>query len=174
MPVLELLAPPATRLNTGRLEVYLVRHAEAEPHGRVAADPERALTAGGARRFRGMLTRLHGLPDGFDLIATSPVHRAKQTAQILLERSLTGSFQEWSELEPGATPEAALARLRANPHLARVLVVGHEPQMSRLLSLLVAGSEDSVRATFDPGAIAYIALDDSKRKTGRLHWFSSP
>ena len=157
------------------IEVYLVRHAEAEARdaARWPDDSDRPITARGAKRLRSFLLSLRCLPDHFELVATSPLVRARQTADILGEVALWGRFEEWPELEPKAYPSDVLERIRAT-RFQRIALVGHQPQMSALLSVLLTGSPDELDTNFKKGAVALIAWDPRPGNHGKLEWLESP
>lgn len=126
------------------MELLVVRHAIAgdrEAFARTGEDDaRRPLTAEGRRRFekgaRG-LRRIAGAPD---LLATSLLERAVQTGE-LLDAAFGGGLRtvRLGELAPDAEPEALLRWLRRAPRRGRVAVVGHEPHLSRLVALAIAG-----------------------------------
>jgi len=155
------------------MRLLLVRHAQAEPQGtRGLADADRPLTADGARRFAasaGAIARVVPKPD---VLLTSPLLRARQTAVLLAAA--------WRDIEP--TPEAALASgsveailraLEQYPRRATVVLVGHEPTVSALLGE-VLGVISSDAISFEPGAAALLDVSSPARHGGRLVWFLPP
>jgi phosphohistidine phosphatase len=123
--------------------LYLLRHAEAEPHR--ADDSSRILTEKGEEQARaaGAFLCNRGLRP--DLILTSPVLRAKQTATLAAKELKAEEPTEASWLACGMNPERALAELAAYAKLAAVMIVGHEPDFSALVAhLLDLGSSSSI------------------------------
>jgi phosphohistidine phosphatase len=168
------LRSPLTVAET--MDVYLVRHAHAEERDAVRwpDDDERPLTADGKRRFASLLKRVNDLPDYVDLLVSSPLVRAKETADLLVQKAAWQPFVEWPELEPDARPEAVIEKLRTLKGVGSVALVGHEPQISRLFSLLVAGSAAGVHLEFKKGAIARISFSPSKQGPAKLLWLVAP
>jgi phosphohistidine phosphatase len=137
-------------------QLWLLRHAEAEPHG-TRSDAERRLTERGQRQARAAGIALTGLGADFDAVLFSPKARARQTAELAAD--------EWSEEQR--------ERLRAHPPLAgsfdarqaldaldaiepdgRLLLVGHEPDLSRVVRDLTGGLVDLKK-----GGLAVVRLE---------------
>jgi phosphohistidine phosphatase len=130
------------------VQLLIVRHAEA-----ASGEPDelRRLTPDGRAVARSLGERL--ARDGIqpDAILTSPLLRARETAQELARP--TGVEPEPDErLAPGATPEAV--RAAAEEHGETVVVVGHQPDCSRIAAALTGGVEPA----FPPGAMLAIDL----------------
>lgn len=150
------------------MRVLVIRHAHAAPQGPGIPDAERPLTAEGERRFRAAARGLAQLVTP-DVLLTSPLRRARQTAAI--------AAAAWGAIE--ATPEPSLASgnvddilgaLAHQPCEATVAVVGHEPTVSALVAELVgAASTDGV--SFEPGAAALLELSSPAERGARLVWF---
>jgi phosphohistidine phosphatase len=123
--------------------LYLLRHAEAEPHR--ADDFSRKLTEKGEKQARRVGSFLHDNGLKPDLILSSPVLRAKQTAVIAADELQSGSPTEVPWLACGMNPERALSELAGYAKLGSVMIVGHEPDFSALVAhLLDLGSSASV------------------------------
>ena len=119
------------------MELIIVRHGKAEPHGHPGGDGERVLVEKGwkqARQVGEMLKATAFLPR---LVLTSPLARARQTAEAMCESAgIAGPVvQGW--LSCGMTPETAVAELAAYADFERVAIVGHEPDLSELAAWLL-------------------------------------
>jgi len=141
------------------LRVLLVRHAAAVD--RLAfegADADRPLTAEGARRFRRAARALAARLPEIQAIASSPLVRARETAD-LLAAELAGAPErlDLGALEPDARAAATLAWLRSRRELDTVALVGHEPQLSRLEAWLLAARERPL-AAFKKGGAALVEI----------------
>jgi phosphohistidine phosphatase len=81
----------------------------------------------------------------FDLVLASPYVRAKQTADILVEElEIHQKLRLSNALVPGTRPRELVAELkRYCENDSKVLLVGHEPGMSRFASLLISGRPDA-------------------------------
>jgi phosphohistidine phosphatase len=155
------------------MRLLIVRHAIAVPHGTPGIlDDERPLTDEGRRRFRRVAKGIERVVPRPDAILTSPLPRARQTADLLAAC--------WSGVEPQDVPALAVGdhaaleqALRAFPDEAFVAVVGHEPWCSALLAhLLDARSPE--RFAFRKGGAALVEVRGSLAEGGTLHWFARP
>jgi phosphohistidine phosphatase len=126
------------------MNLYFLRHGIAvdpsEPG--FGKDAERPLTPKGKRRLRQIAEAMGALNISFDLILSSPYVRAKQTAEVVaktLKRWKKLKFSD--ELTPGGNPKALIQQLNElRPTPENILLVGHEPYLSKLIALLTAGT----------------------------------
>lgn len=126
------------------MELLVIRHARAEDHSVSGTDFDRELVAKGfdqAKRLGAFLKRLDRRPD---VVLTSPLVRAKQTAETFCEAAgMPGPVvQGW--LASGMDPETAIRELVAFSDFERVAIVGHEPDLSSLIEWLLGCSGSSV------------------------------
>jgi phosphohistidine phosphatase len=143
------------------MEILLLRHAKAEPHGLPGGDSERALIPKGleqARRAGTYLRMASLLPE---IILTSPLLRAKQTAEAFSEAAhLPGPVvQSW--LSIGMHPDIALRELAAFTEFKRVCLVGHEPDFSSLIAWVTNGEGGAVEIR--KGSLSLIELKPPSR-----------
>lgn len=131
------------------MELLIVRHGPAGDAAEKAAwkrsgrpDAERPLTKDGRRRTLAAAAGLSRAVEGFGLVATSPWTRAAQTA-ALVARALGADLVECPALIPGSPLEDARAWLKARRE-KRVVLVGHEPHLSRLASWLITGRDHPI------------------------------
>jgi phosphohistidine phosphatase len=156
------------------MNLYFVRHAEAKPlGGPVTTDAARPLTADGERDARIMGRMLSRLEPHVPMIAYSPLLRAARTASLLSEGfKVRPAAETWNELTPGVHANELLARVNAVSAHALVLV-GHQPDMTNLLALLVADAAAEI--ALPPGAIACVTLNPGlTQSVGRMHWLLTP
>ena len=155
------------------MKVLLIRHAAAVPGGTPGiADDDRPLTGRGRKRFRVAargLARIMGRPD---VLLTSPLPRAAETAEI--------AAHAFGKVEP--RPERALASggvdgvltlLKRQPAKATVAIVGHEPVLSQVLARLL-GSGRAERFAFRKGGAALVDVPGGGGSAGQLVWFLKP
>lgn len=93
------------------MELYLIRHGIAAERGTYADDDRRPLTATGERRSQRVAQRLLSLGLHFDVLQTSPLVRAHQTAVILQQEGLASQIAIAPELAPEGSLTAWLRRL---------------------------------------------------------------
>ncbi len=155
------------------MKVLLVRHAIAvdrETPG--ISDHVRPLTEEGASRFRKSARAVAAMVTA-DAVFTSPLLRAKQTAEILAKLWPGVVLQEVEALGSGSREEfeAALARLPKN---STVAAVGHEPHVSDWTAEWLGASNASAFA-FKKGGVALIEFDRlAEEGEGRLVFFLAP
>jgi phosphohistidine phosphatase len=160
------------------MELYLMRHAIAHDVGADGSrtDAERTLTAEGRANTRAAAQAMRRLELDFDAIWTSPLARARQTADIVAEvLKKPHCLREVPELALGAAPERVIQALLRLERSSSVLLVGHEPDLSRLVAFLVWGSLDADRLDFKKGALCRV---DGRFGLGggkaTLRWFLTP
>ena len=107
------------------------------------ADRERPLTPDGRRKAREAAAGLAEVIGRCDLVATSPWKRAAQTAALMAKALGAHAPVHCPALSPGAADEDLLAWLKTRRE-KRVVLVGHEPQLSRFASWLMTGRSASV------------------------------
>jgi phosphohistidine phosphatase len=117
------------------MRLYLVRHAEAAPG---EPDELRALTPEGRRQAGELAERLRA--DGVepDAIITSPLRRARETADALAETTGVEVHSD-ERLAPGATEKDVRAAVAGRGET--VVVVGHQPDCGRIAAALTGGEE---------------------------------
>jgi phosphohistidine phosphatase len=116
------------------MHVYVLRHADAEPHA--ASDAERRLTPKGEVQAAQVarFCESHGVKP--DVILSSPLRRAQQTAKVVAAKlDATLLTADW--LACGAEPEDVVAKLAGHRKASAVMLVGHEPDLGRLVAYLV-------------------------------------
>jgi len=125
------------------MRLLVVRHAPAGDREAWKAarkdDFLRPLTPEGRRKMREAARGLRRLVDPPQALATSPLVRAKETADILARIFDVPAADEVEALGPGQPPQALLGWLRARERQALAAVVGHEPHLGVLVSWLLAG-----------------------------------
>jgi len=156
------------------VELYLVRHAIAAPRGDDWPDDDkRPLTARGASRFKEAVEGLRRLGVEVDEIFTSPLVRARQTAD-LLAAGLPGKpvVRTLDALAPGHEPRSVLAQLTRSVRRRRVALVGHEPGLGELAAHLIGAGR---ALPFKKGGICRIEVESlTSRRAGALAWFVTP
>ena len=153
--------------------LYLVRHAIAEPRGSAwPDDTKRPLTHRGMARMREAVTGLDAMGVEIDLVLTSPLVRAHQTAEILA-RGLTSvpTVTVTNALIPGQPP-ARMVEALSGQRSRSVALVGHEPGLGELAAWLV-GARDAL--PFKKGGVCRIDLPSwPPVPPGQLVWFALP
>lgn len=155
------------------MRLLLIRHAIAAPlGGKLVRDADRPLTAQGQRRFRPVAAGLVRVAPRPRAILSSPLLRARQTAEL--------AAQAWGELRPEILPaltkgdEGAIRRALAGfADTDTIVLVGHEPWLSRLTGRLL-GSRSGRGFRFRKGGVALIEVHAGQPACGALLWFIPP
>ncbi len=157
------------------MQICLLRHGPAEERGAHYPDDDvRPLSPGG-------LAKTEAAANGFiklfkpDVILTSPLVRAQQTAEIM--RRASGLKRVWQEPALASGDDRALfAALQKLQAAESILLVGHQPLLSHTLSNLVAGDPYSMQSTFKKGAAAAVTIAGAAVEpgAGTLEWLLQP
>jgi len=157
------------------ITIYLVRHAIAEDHSDSGRDADRRLTAHGAARMQRACAGLAKLGVAPDVVYTSPLVRARQTAEILCDGlGLPVRPQVLSKLAPGDVRQVPAA-LRPAGDVGAVALVGHEPDLGQLAALLIGCPPGAGSIAFKKGGVAAIEVGALPPKApGTLTWLLTP
>jgi phosphohistidine phosphatase len=158
------------------MDLLIVRHAIAcdrDPH-RWREDAERPLSPAGIRRARKAAAGLKQLVGRPQRLLTSPLVRAKQTAQILTEVAAWPESEEVPELAPGE-PALALLALLAKDRGKLTAVVGHQPGLGQLLGACLLGGGGALPIEMKKNAVACVSFD-GRAHAGHaaLRWLATP
>ena len=161
------------------MNLYLMRHgiAAARDDASVKHDGERPLTAKGVKRMRKGAKGMLRLAIPFYSVLTSPLPRARQTAEIVARiLGIEDRFEEISALAPESTVEhlvLGLTRYQGRQHL---LLVGHEPLLSSFAVYLLGGQRAiNLSLEFKKGCLCRIETENlSTGVPAKLHWLLTP
>jgi phosphohistidine phosphatase len=125
------------------MNLFFLRHAKACARSRKwRPDGTRPLTRDGEKKMFEVARGIQSMDLSFDLILTSPYIRAFRTAEILGEVLGSKKVLETRNLIPEAEPKAVMDEMNKNfSALKHIVLVGHEPFMSRLISVLLSGKD---------------------------------
>jgi phosphohistidine phosphatase len=160
------------------MNLYILRHGNAEERGVALSshDRDRALTPEGRKRTLRLARALGALGISFDLILSSPYVRARETAAIVAQ---TLKAERRLVLTPHLTPGGNHRKLVDQLHggtekLTSVLLVGHEPDLSGLISVLLTG-EQSPLVTMKKGGLCRLTVDALRYgRCASLEWLLPP
>jgi phosphohistidine phosphatase len=154
-------------------ELYVVRHGIAVDRGTSGGpDNERPLTQEGRKRMREIGRGLRRLGIEPDKIVTSPLPRARETAEIVAGALGMSNRLEVSETLKDDRTAAAVRDWLESRGEGRLMVVGHNPALSELVGLLAVGSTDPWLCELKKGGVAAL----STRADGgfALDWIAPP
>ena len=160
------------------MKLLLVRHAIAEDReefeGTGEPDEKRPLTNQGRKKMKRASTGLSELVPRLDLVATSPLVRAQQTAEILAKEFDSTGISVLDALDPMHPYETFLDWLHKLDDVEAVAAVGHEPHLSGLAAWLMTGSEKPF-FEFKKGGAALLEFGTVIDKgAAQLRWLLTP
>ncbi|GAB4142518.1 MAG: phosphohistidine phosphatase SixA [Cyanobacteria bacterium J069] len=159
------------------IELFLIRHGLAGESGSYANDDERPLTPEGMHKTQQVAERLHALGIRFDQVLTSPLVRARQTAEILCDAGLSQSLENSPHLAFDGSLQAWLPwfdqwRQTGAETLA---LVGHEPCLSEWTEQLVWGGTQH-HVVFKKAGVVGLIVPQAGTPIGnsQIFWLTPP
>jgi phosphohistidine phosphatase len=156
--------------------LYVLRHGVAEDTSPEGDDGSRRLTPGGRRKIYAEARGMWALGLRFDLILTSPLARAAETAAILSDvYGGDPAPRDFPPLAQGVPPVETVRALRPYARHEHVVIVGHEPGLSGVVSFVLTGSPDGFRLALKKGGLVAVEAHDLGRRAGAtLLWMLAP
>lgn len=150
--------------------LLLVRHAIADDAEHYPHDAERPLTERGRRNMQKLVLHLCEQLPSIDLLVSSPLLRAQQTAAIIASAfAYPPPVRACLELDYRYPAAAVLHWLEENQVQGTMVLVGHQPQLSALSALLLDNGETPLH--FRKGAMAMLQFEEGiVLGAGRLQW----
>jgi phosphohistidine phosphatase len=161
------------------MNFYILRHGIAQEMGMpgVDKDSERELVPEGRQKLRKIAAAMNALDLTFDVILTSPYVRAEQTAMTIAEvLKMKAKLELTDDLSPSGSMRDLIASINGRkPAPADVLLVGHEPYLSELISLLVSGGTDAISVVLKKGGFCRLSVETLKYgRCASLDWLLTP
>ena len=152
--------------------LYFLRHGiAADREAWRGSDDDRPLTGEGVERMKREARTMADLGLSVDLIVTSPLRRARETAEIAAKALKCRNGLVEDERAGLAFDERnARAILNDRSGMQSVMFVGHEPSMSETIGALLGGAGVELKK----GALACVEIDDGSSKSGTLLWLLPP
>ena len=167
------LTPSKTATST-KIDIFILRHGEAGNRMTVVEkDSERPLTPEGRTEIQEIAKSLKTVGLQTDRIYTSPLRRARETAEIAAKALNIRTLEEWDELKPdGSRAELyrKLARLEQN---SRPILVGHEPYLTSMIGEIIGTT--GAKIVLKKGGIGKVRITSfTPRISGELRWLLTP
>jgi len=160
------------------MNIYLLRHGLAVEGGPEAQgdDALRPLAPEGRAQLQNIARAMKKMRLEFDCLLSSPFTRARQTAELIAEELQSKSRPVWcDELKPAGSAEKLISEIRRlRPVPENILLVGHEPYLSRLIARLVTGEEKATIEIKKAGLCKLEAADLRPGRCAQLHWLLTP
>lgn len=153
-----------------------MRHGQAGIHIPVPSkDAERALTEQGKEEIAKIGKTLKSMKMEIDFIATSPLMRALETAEIVAKGlGKLKTLEQWEELKPEGNRRVFYQHLSKLKEDSTLIIVGHEPLLSSIIGDLIAGRPGG-RLGLKKGGAARVTIESlSPRASGKLKWLLTP
>ncbi len=153
------------------VKLYFLRHGIAYDREEWTGENDelRPLTDEGVDQMKDEAKAIRDLKLKLDVIVTSPLVRARDTATIVAKK-LDLDIQESDLLKPGFDVHALTALLGQNPNAKRVMVVGHEPDFSSVVGQLIGGGS----VVMSKGGLARVDITTQDPLRGELVWLLTP
>src|SRR5208283_5590499 len=153
--------------------IYFLRHASAGQHLlNLKKDEKRALDKDGIEQCGYVGRALAALDAQVDVIISSPLKRATQTASLVgNEMGYEGKLQIETGLRPSATFADFRRLLEKYASQESIMLVGHNPNLSRFLGTVISESGCEASVELKKGAVARV---DMRRSSGTLQWCLTP
>lgn len=157
--------------------LYILRHGVAEdgpPAG--GGDGARRLTPRGRDKVRAAAAGMRALGLKLDALLTSPMVRAAETAELVAAAYSNGPKPETlAALSAGVSPAETVTALKPYERHDHVMIVGHEPGLSSVASLLLTGSANNLTLDLKKCGLAALELADGVgRGRAQLCWMLTP
>ena len=136
-------------------------------------DSKRPLTPGGRIEMQKIAKSLKTVGLQTDRIYTSPLRRARETAEITARILKIPILEEWDELKPDGNKQALYRKLAGLEQDSRPILVGHEPHLSSVIGEII-GTPDA-RIVLKKGGLAKVRITSfTPRISGELRWLLTP
>jgi len=160
------------------MQFYVLRHGIAVTHGAPGfdRDSDRPLTPEGVQKMRRIAKAMKTLRLSCDVILTSPFPRALQTAEIVSkELGMKKKMFLAEHLAVGGDPEQLIEEIQSNyPSVSGIMIVGHEPYLSLLMSVLLSG-QANLDITMRKGGLAKLTIEElTYGRCATLEWLLTP
>ena len=158
------------------MNLYLMRHAIAADADENTQDNQRALTEKGRKKLGKIARNLEKLDLSFDLILTSPYLRARQTADVVADEFeiRPGLVQESENLTPLGFGDKLVDEIKSREPVENLLIVGHEPFISQIIGMLLAG-DSSLNIDMKKAGLCKLSIENlSYGRCATLEWLMTP
>ena len=157
------------------MDLYILRHGNAEPYGQgYPSDHLRPLTPKGRKRTKLSVKGMKAANVEVDLIVSSPILRARQTAEIVHKGLDLAEPVEFSDALASGSVTGILSAVQAHTSYNGVMLVGHEPTLSELISTMASGTYHTA-LNLKPGGLCKLHVDTVRLgQCASIDWFVTP
>ena len=157
-----------------KIDVFILRHGEAGNRmAGVEEDSERPLTPSGRIEMQKIARALKTVGLQTDRVYTSPLRRARETADIAARILKIPILEEWDELKPDGRREVLYRKLARLEQNSTLILVGHEPHLSSMIGEIIG--TPGARIALKKGGLAKVRITSfTPRVSGELRWLLTP
>jgi phosphohistidine phosphatase len=161
--------PPPTKI-----DLFILRHGEAGNRMTVVEeDSERSLTTEGRTEMQKIAKSLKAVGLQTNQIYTSPLKRARETAEITAKILEIPTLEEWDELKPDGSKAALYRKLARLEQNSRLILVGHEPYLSSMIGEIIG--TPGARLVLKKGGLGKLRITSfNPQISGELRWLLTP
>ena len=123
------------------MRLYLLRHADADAASHWT-DADRPLSPAGKEEAETIAEAIRAMKLSFNAVFSSPLVRARQTAEIAVRYLPPVAIQPLEQLRPGSDPQSLFRELQSLPRDTHALLVSHEPFVSRCIGRLISAESE--------------------------------
>jgi len=165
---------PSTVASSTRIDLFILRDGEAGNRMTVVEeDSERPLTSEGRIEMRKIAKSLRAVGLQADRIYTSPLKRARETAEIAARILKIPTLEDWVELKPDGSKAALYRKLARLDQDSRLILVGHEPYLSSMIGEIIGATNG--RLSLKKGGLGKVRITSfTPRVSGELRWLLTP
>ena len=167
------LTPSKTATST-KIDIFILRHGEAGNRMTVVEkDSERPLTPEGRTEIQEIAKSLKTVGLQTDRIYTSPLRRARETAEIAAKALNIRTLEEWDELKPDGSRAELYRKLARLEQSSRPILVGHEPYLTSMIGEIIGTT--SAKIVLKKGGVGKVRITSfTPRISGELRWLLTP
>ena len=156
------------------MDLFVLRHGEAGNRAKmISADSKRTLTVAGRKEIEDVTEGISHLKIKPDRIISSPMTRARETADILADSQKMSRVEEWPELNPEGSRQQLYDRLSTLRTDSSIVIVGHEPYLTSMICEIIGAP--SGQMALKKGGLARVHVNAFVPKVrGELRWLLSP
>jgi len=157
-----------------KIDLFILRHGEAGNRMTVVEeDSERPLTPDGRAEMQKIAKSLKSIGLQTKQIYTSPLKRARETAEITAKILNIPTLEEWDELKPDGSKVALYRKLERLEQNSRPILVGHEPYLTSMIGEIIGTK--SPKIVLKKGGVGKVRITSfTPRISGELRWLLTP
>jgi phosphohistidine phosphatase len=157
-----------------KMDLFILRHGEAGNRMTVVEeDSERSLTPEGQIEMQKIARSLKVMELQANRVITSPLRRARETAEITAKILKIPILEEWDELKPNGSKPALYRKLARIEQNSGLILVGHEPYLSSMIGEIIGTT--GARLILKKGGLGKIRITSfTPQVSGELRWLLTP